>query len=50
MLIFATSISKSPRSLPLCAGGGPTLDYADATAFLAVFECMIEQAHRRRLQ
>jgi hypothetical protein len=34
----------------VCAGGGPTLDYADATAFLAVFERMVEQAHRQRLQ
>jgi hypothetical protein len=34
----------------MCAGGGPTLDYADATAFLAVFERMVEQAHRQRLQ
>jgi len=31
-------------------GGGPTLDFADATAFLARFEAMIEQVRRRRLQ
>jgi hypothetical protein len=34
----------------MCAGGGPTLDYADATTFLALFERMVEQAHRQRLQ
>ncbi len=32
------------------AGGGPTLDYADATAFLAEFEAMIETARRRMVQ
>ncbi len=32
------------------AGGGPTLDYADATAFLAEFEAMIETVRRRRQQ
>ena len=34
----------------MCVGGGPTLDYADAAAFLAAFEPMIEKARRRRLQ
>jgi hypothetical protein len=34
----------------LAVGGGPTLDYADATAFLAGFEIVIEKARRRRLQ
>jgi len=34
----------------MCVGGGPTLDYADAAAFLAAFEPMIEQARRRMLQ
>jgi hypothetical protein len=34
----------------MMAGGGPTLDYADATAFLAVFEGMVKQARRQRLQ
>ena len=33
-----------------CVGAGPTLDYADATAFLAGFETMIEKVRRRRLQ
>lgn len=33
-----------------CVGGGPTLDYADAKAFLAGFEPLIEQARRRRQQ
>ena len=32
------------------AGGGPTLDYADATAFLVEFERMIENVRKRRLQ
>ena len=31
----------------LAVGGGPTLDYADATAG---FEIVIEKARRRRLQ
>ena len=34
----------------MCVGGGPTLDYADAAAFLAVFEPLIEKARGRRLQ
>jgi hypothetical protein len=34
----------------LAVGGGPTLDYADAAAFLAGFETMIEKVRRRRLQ
>jgi hypothetical protein len=34
----------------MCVGGGPTLDYADATAFSAGFETMIEKVRRRRLQ
>jgi glycerol dehydrogenase-like iron-containing ADH family enzyme len=34
----------------LAVGGGPTLDYADAAAFLAGFEIVIEKARRRRLQ
>jgi len=34
----------------LAVGGGPTLDYADAAAFLAGFETMIEKTRRRRLQ
>ena len=33
-----------------CVGAGPTLNYADATAFLAGFETMIESARRRRMQ
>jgi hypothetical protein len=44
-----------PRSFPghrdaalqkcslLAVGGGPTLDYPDATAFLATFERMVEK-------
>jgi hypothetical protein len=32
------------------AGCGPTLDYADAAAFLAGFETVIEKVRRRRLQ
>ena len=31
-------------------GAGPTLDYADAAAFLAGFEPLIEKVRRRRLQ
>ena len=31
-------------------GAGPTLDFMDATAFLAGFETMIEKARKRRLQ
>ena len=34
----------------MCVGAGPTLDYADATAFLATLETMIEKVRRRRLQ
>jgi hypothetical protein len=34
----------------MCVGGGPTLDYADAAAFLARFETVIEMVRRRRLQ
>jgi hypothetical protein len=34
----------------LVVGGGPTLDYADAAAFLAGFETMIEKVRRQRLQ
>ena len=34
----------------LAVGVGPTLDYADATTFFAVFETMIEKVRRRRLQ
>jgi hypothetical protein len=34
----------------MCVGGGPTLDYADAAAFLAGFEPMIEKVRRRWLQ
>jgi hypothetical protein len=34
----------------MCVGGGPTLDFADATAFLAAFQPIIDMALRRRLQ
>jgi hypothetical protein len=34
----------------MCVGGGPTLDYADATAFLATFESMVEKLRKRRMQ
>jgi hypothetical protein len=34
----------------MCVGAGPALDYADATAFLAGFETVIEKVRRRRLQ
>ena len=34
----------------MCVGAGPTLDFEDATAFLAGFEIMIEKVRRRRLQ
>jgi hypothetical protein len=33
----------------MCVGGGPTLDYADAAAFLAGFEPTIDMARARRL-
>jgi hypothetical protein len=33
-----------------CVGGGPTLDYQDATEFLARFQPAIDAALRRRLQ
>jgi hypothetical protein len=33
-----------------CVGGGPTLDHADAAAFLAAFQPMIDMTLRRRLQ
>jgi hypothetical protein len=32
-----------------CVGGGPTLDHADATAFLAAFQPVIDMALTRRL-
>ena len=34
----------------LAVGGGPTLDFESATAFLGAFETMIEKVRRRRLQ
>jgi len=34
----------------MCVGAGPTMDYADATAFLAKFEPLIEKARSRMLQ
>ena len=34
----------------LSVGGGPTRDFAHATAFLAGFEAVIEKVRRRRLQ
>jgi hypothetical protein len=34
----------------LAVGGGPTLDFEDATAFLAGFETVIEKVRRQRLQ
>jgi hypothetical protein len=34
----------------LAVGGGPTLDYPDATAFLATFERMVEKLRKRRMQ
>jgi hypothetical protein len=33
----------------MCAGAGPTLDFADAIAFLAGFKSMIDMALARRL-
>jgi hypothetical protein len=33
----------------MAVGGGPTLDYADAAAFLAGFETMIEKVRKGRL-
>ena len=34
----------------MCVGGGPTLDYADAVKFLAVFERVVKKLHKRRMQ
>ena len=34
----------------MCVGGGPTLDFTDATAFLAGFKPIIDMAVRRRPQ
>jgi hypothetical protein len=34
----------------MCVGGGPTLDFAAATAFLAGFQPMIDMVLKRRLQ
>jgi hypothetical protein len=34
----------------MCVGAGPTLDYADATAFLAAYRPAIDMALKRRLQ
>ena len=33
----------------MCVGAGPTLDFEDATAFLAGFKPMIDMALARRL-
>jgi hypothetical protein len=33
----------------MCVGAGPTLDFADATAFLAAFQPVIDMALARRL-
>ena len=33
----------------MAVGGGPTLDFADATAFLATFQPAIDMALRRRI-
>jgi hypothetical protein len=34
----------------MCVGAGPKLDFADATAFFAPFDALIEIARKRRLQ
>jgi hypothetical protein len=34
----------------MCVGAGPSLDFADATAFLAGFETIIEKVRKRRLR
>jgi hypothetical protein len=34
----------------MCVGAGPTMDYADAVEFLAVFDPLIEKARKRMLQ
>jgi hypothetical protein len=34
----------------MCVGAGPTFDFADASAFLAGFQPMIDMALKRRLQ
>ena len=34
----------------LCVGAGPTLDFENATAFLAGFDRVIEKVRKRRLQ
>jgi hypothetical protein len=33
----------------MCVGAGPTLDFADATAFLTVFQPMIDMARKRMI-
>jgi hypothetical protein len=33
----------------MCVGAGPTLDFEDATAFLAAFQPVIDMALARRL-
>ena len=33
----------------MCVGAGPTMDYADATAFLAAFQPAIDLVPRRRI-
>jgi hypothetical protein len=33
----------------MCVGAGPTLDFADATAFLTVFQPMIDLARKRMI-
>jgi len=40
---------RTAEVMLLAVGAGPTLDYADATAFLAEFEHIIERAKRRKL-
>jgi hypothetical protein len=47
---MGTTIMSVIEVYLMSAGGGPTLDYADATTFLAEFTAMIEKARKRRLQ
>ena len=40
---------KAAEVMLLAIGGGPALDYVDATAFLAEFEPMVDAVRKRRI-
>jgi hypothetical protein len=56
-ILAAVSLTKEPNLSPIrfelaasgAVGGGPSLDYADATAFLAEFTPMIDAVRKHKL-